>query len=122
MSFSTCSKKAANNNTEPKPLSNNNMYSMLNSLKSKVMSLKSARSSDAAEMQSLWMALSSPPPALSPYASLQQNTMSVYDRFMQEPYHAADCFAPLKSNGSNFPEWLICLNRVLCVALSHGGM
>ncbi|MBW0499751.1 hypothetical protein O181_039466 [Austropuccinia psidii MF-1] len=38
---------------------------------------------------------------------------------MQKPYRAANCFAPLKSDGSNFAEWLTCLNRVLCVALNN---
>ncbi|MBW0527840.1 hypothetical protein O181_067555 [Austropuccinia psidii MF-1] len=66
MSGSTCSKKAAANNTEPKPLSNEEVYSLLNSLRSEVSSLKSARNSDAAKMQSLQLALSSPP-ALSSY-------------------------------------------------------
>ncbi|MBW0517256.1 hypothetical protein O181_056971 [Austropuccinia psidii MF-1] len=37
---------------------------------------------------------------------------------MQEPYRAPNPFAPLKSKGSNFAEWLTCLNRVLCVALN----
>ncbi|MBW0535295.1 hypothetical protein O181_075010 [Austropuccinia psidii MF-1] len=60
MSASTHSKKATANNAEPKPLLNNDMYSMLNSLRAKVMSLKSAHNSNAAKMQSLGMAISSP--------------------------------------------------------------
>ncbi|MBW0542386.1 hypothetical protein O181_082101 [Austropuccinia psidii MF-1] len=36
---------------------------------------------------------------------------------MREPYRAANRFAPLKSNRSDFAEWLSFLNRVLCVAL-----
>ncbi|MBW0461677.1 hypothetical protein O181_001392 [Austropuccinia psidii MF-1] len=64
------------------------------------------------------MALSSPPPAPSPWAPLLRHTASAYDCFMQEPYRAANCFAPLKSDRSNFAEWLTCLNRVLCVALN----
>ncbi|MBW0481716.1 hypothetical protein O181_021431 [Austropuccinia psidii MF-1] len=35
---------------------------------------------------------------------------------MQEPYRADNRFAALKSDGSEFVEWLTCLNRVLCVA------
>ncbi|MBW0545559.1 hypothetical protein O181_085274 [Austropuccinia psidii MF-1] len=49
MSASTHAKKAADDDAESKPLSKDDMYSMLNSLKNEVMSLKSARSSDAAE-------------------------------------------------------------------------
>ncbi|MBW0473649.1 hypothetical protein O181_013364 [Austropuccinia psidii MF-1] len=67
MLVSTCSKKAADDDAEPKPLSNKEVYLLLNSLKLEVLSLKSVRSSDAAEMQSLHMVLSSPPPASSPY-------------------------------------------------------
>ncbi|MBW0536489.1 hypothetical protein O181_076204 [Austropuccinia psidii MF-1] len=37
---------------------------------------------------------------------------------MQEPYCAANCFAPLKSDGLNCAEWLTCLNRVLSVAFN----
>ncbi|MBW0467208.1 hypothetical protein O181_006923 [Austropuccinia psidii MF-1] len=37
---------------------------------------------------------------------------------MQEPYRAANCFDQLRSDSSNFAEWLACLNRVLCVALN----
>ncbi|MBW0577424.1 hypothetical protein O181_117139 [Austropuccinia psidii MF-1] len=102
MSASTCAKKAANDDAESKPLSKDDMYSMLNSLKNEVMLLKSVRSSDAAEIQSLRVALSSPPPASSPWAPLWWHTTSAYDCFMQEPYRAANCFPPLKSNGSNF--------------------
>ncbi|MBW0461359.1 hypothetical protein O181_001074 [Austropuccinia psidii MF-1] len=112
MSASTCAKKAANGDTEPKPLLTDDMYSMLSSLKDEAMSLKSACSSDAAEIQLLHVVLS------SPWALLPRHTTSAYDRFMQEPYRTANSFAPLKSNGSNFSEWLTCLNRVLCVALN----
>ncbi|MBW0479627.1 hypothetical protein O181_019342 [Austropuccinia psidii MF-1] len=112
MSASTRAKKAADDDAEPKPLSNNDMYLMLNSLKNKVMTLKSARSSDAAEIQSLQMALS------SPWAPIPQHTMAAYDCFMQEPYHATNCFASLKSDGSNFAEWLACLNWVISVAFN----
>ncbi|MBW0473193.1 hypothetical protein O181_012908 [Austropuccinia psidii MF-1] len=118
MSDSTCAKKAADDDAEPKPLSNNDMYSMLNSLKNKVMKSKSARSSDAAKIQSLQMALSSPPPASFPWAPMPQHTVSAYDCFMQEPYRTANCFAPLKSDGSNFSELLTCLDQVLSVAFN----
>ncbi|MBW0465819.1 hypothetical protein O181_005534 [Austropuccinia psidii MF-1] len=118
MSFSTRAKKAADDNAEPKPSSNDDMYSMLTAFKAKVMSLESACSSDAAEIQSLQMALSSPPPAPSSWAALPHYTTSAYNRFMQEPYCAANCFAPLKSDGSNFAKWLSCLNWVLCVAFN----
>ncbi|MBW0537099.1 hypothetical protein O181_076814 [Austropuccinia psidii MF-1] len=112
MSVSTRVKKAADDDTEPKPLSNDDIYSMLNSLKNKMITLKSAGSSDAAEIQLLQMALS------SPWAPMPCHTASAYDRFMQEPYRAAHCFAPLKRNGSNFAEWLTCLDRVLSVAFN----
>ncbi|MBW0554244.1 hypothetical protein O181_093959 [Austropuccinia psidii MF-1] len=118
MSISTHAKKAADNDAEPKPSSNDNMYSMLTALKTKVMSLKSARSSDATEIQSLQMALSSAPLAPSSWAALPRHTTSAYNCFMKEPYRAANRFAPLKSDGSNFAEWLSCLNRVLCVAFN----
>ncbi|MBW0481301.1 hypothetical protein O181_021016 [Austropuccinia psidii MF-1] len=91
---------------------------MLTALKTKVMSLKSAHSSDPAEIQSLRMALSSPPPAPSSWAALPCHTSLAYDRFMQEPYRAADLFAPLKSDGSSFVKWLSCLNQVLCVSFN----
>ncbi|MBW0500886.1 hypothetical protein O181_040601 [Austropuccinia psidii MF-1] len=60
------------------------------------------------------MVLSSPPPAPSSWAALPCHTTLAYNRFVQEPYRAANRFAPLKSDGSNFAEWLSCLNRVLC--------
>ncbi|MBW0584054.1 hypothetical protein O181_123769 [Austropuccinia psidii MF-1] len=69
-------------------------------------------------MQSLKRALSSPPPASSTFPSLQQHTTSTYDQFMQEPYCAANCFDQLRSDSSNFGDWLACLNRVLCVAFN----
>ncbi|MBW0468133.1 hypothetical protein O181_007848 [Austropuccinia psidii MF-1] len=112
MSASTRAKKAANDNAEPKPLSNNDMYLMLNSLKNEVMKLKSARSSDSAKIQLLQMALS------SPCAPMPRHTASAYDCFMQEPYCAANHFAPLKSNNSNFAEWLTFLEQVLSVAFN----
>ncbi|MBW0492653.1 hypothetical protein O181_032368 [Austropuccinia psidii MF-1] len=74
MSVSTHAKKAANDDAEPKPSSNDDMYSMLNTLKNEVMSLKSAFSSDAAEIQFLRMALSSPcqPLLLGPHFHIIQ--------------------------------------------------
>ncbi|MBW0495713.1 hypothetical protein O181_035428 [Austropuccinia psidii MF-1] len=61
MSGSTRSKKALNNDAESKPLSNEEVYSLLNSLRLEVSSLKSARNCEAAEMHLLRLALSSPP-------------------------------------------------------------
>ncbi|MBW0476849.1 hypothetical protein O181_016564 [Austropuccinia psidii MF-1] len=58
------------------------------------------------------------PPASSPWAPMPRHMTSAYDHFMQEPYRAADCFASLKSNGSNFAEWLTCLDRVISVAFN----
>ncbi|MBW0574318.1 hypothetical protein O181_114033 [Austropuccinia psidii MF-1] len=86
MSVSTHPQKAADDNTDDEPLSNKEVYSLLNSLKSEVMSLKSVCTSDAAEMQSLQMALSSPPPDSSPYHLASPLNSSAYDCFMQEPY------------------------------------
>ncbi|MBW0550041.1 hypothetical protein O181_089756 [Austropuccinia psidii MF-1] len=86
---STCSKKATANDTDAKPLSRKEVNSLLNSLHSEESSLKSAQISDAAEMQSLQLALSSPPPALLPYHHTSHAASSAYDHFMQEPYRAA---------------------------------
>ncbi|MBW0525281.1 hypothetical protein O181_064996 [Austropuccinia psidii MF-1] len=69
-------------------------------------------------MQSLQLALSSPPPALSPYHQKLCTVSSAYDCFMQEPYRVADQSNHLQSNRSNFAEWVSGLNRVLCVALN----
>ncbi|MBW0518016.1 hypothetical protein O181_057731 [Austropuccinia psidii MF-1] len=118
MPASTHAKKAADDDAEPKPLSKNNMYLMFNSLKNEVILLKSACISNAAEIQSLQMALSSPLPAPSPWAPLLCHTTSAYNCFMQELYRTANRFAPLKSHVSNFAEWLTCLNMVLCAALN----
>ncbi|MBW0556334.1 hypothetical protein O181_096049 [Austropuccinia psidii MF-1] len=49
---------------------------------------------------------------------MPRHIVSSYDCFMQEPYRAADRFAPLKRDGSNFAEWLTCLDRVLSVAFN----
>ncbi|MBW0478108.1 hypothetical protein O181_017823 [Austropuccinia psidii MF-1] len=118
MSVSTRSRKAADDDADAKPLSNEEMCMLLNSLKSEVQSLKTARSSDAAEMNSLQMALSSPPPPTSSFHHTLRPTSLAYERFMQEPYRAADRFDRLQSNGSNFNEWVACLNRVLCIAFN----
>ncbi|MBW0464354.1 hypothetical protein O181_004069 [Austropuccinia psidii MF-1] len=117
MSGSTCSKKAADNNTNAKPLSSKEVFSLLDSLRSELSSLKSAGLSDAAEIQSLRLALSPPLVALLPFQQPHVNLL-VYDCFMQEPYRAADCSNHLQGNGSNFAEWVSGLNRVLCIALS----
>ncbi|MBW0518647.1 hypothetical protein O181_058362 [Austropuccinia psidii MF-1] len=112
MSSSTRAKKAANNKAELKPLSNDDMYSMLTSLKNEVMTLKSAISSEDAKIKWLQMGPS------SPWAPMPPHTTSPYDLLMQEPYHSTNCFAPLKSNGSNFAEWLACLDWVISVAIN----
>ncbi|MBW0464943.1 hypothetical protein O181_004658 [Austropuccinia psidii MF-1] len=117
MSGSTRSKKAANNDAGPKPLSNEEVYSMLNSLHSEVSSIKLERVSDAAEMQSLHLALSSPP-VLSPYHQQLRVAYPAYDLFMQEPYRASDRSNHLQQDGSNFAKWVTGLNRVLCVAFN----
>ncbi|MBW0506188.1 hypothetical protein O181_045903 [Austropuccinia psidii MF-1] len=64
------------------------------------------------------MALSLPPPPLSSFQSVLCSTSLAYECFMQEPYQAANCFDHLQRNGSNFTEWVACLNRVLCVAFN----
>ncbi|MBW0488317.1 hypothetical protein O181_028032 [Austropuccinia psidii MF-1] len=114
MSVSTHARKAA----KAKPLSNEEVSSLLNLLKLEVLSLRSACTSDTAEMQSLQMTLSLPPPTISSSQHTSHSNSSAYNRFMQEPYRAADCFNQLRSDGSNFTEWVTCLNRVLCVAFN----
>ncbi|MBW0492026.1 hypothetical protein O181_031741 [Austropuccinia psidii MF-1] len=106
MSVSTHSKKAADNDADAKPLSNKEVYSLINSLRSKVQSLKLACSSDADEVQSLCMQLSSPPPPGGSFQPLLCISTSAYDCFMQEPHHAADQFGKLQGDSSNFPEWV----------------
>ncbi|MBW0488809.1 hypothetical protein O181_028524 [Austropuccinia psidii MF-1] len=118
MSVSTRLKKAVDNDTDNKPLSNEEVYALLNSLKAEFMSLKSACTSDSAKMQSLHMVLSSPPPASSPYHLTAWLTSSTYKCFIQEPYQASDCFEPLRSDGTNFLEWVASLNWVLCIAFN----
>ncbi|MBW0569740.1 hypothetical protein O181_109455 [Austropuccinia psidii MF-1] len=113
MSGSTHSKKAANDNTEPKPLLNEEVYSLLNSLCLEVLSLKSARVSDAEEMQLLLLAISSPP-----YHQQLRVDYPAYDLFMQEPYRAANRSNHLQQDGSNFSEWVTGLNRVLCITFN----
>ncbi|MBW0527618.1 hypothetical protein O181_067333 [Austropuccinia psidii MF-1] len=97
MPVSTHGKKATDNDTNAKPLSNEEVYSILNYLKLEVLSLKLACSSDEAEMQSLQMALSSPPPPLSSFQTPCSN-LSAYYQFIQEPYCVADRFGQLQSN------------------------
>ncbi|MBW0547748.1 hypothetical protein O181_087463 [Austropuccinia psidii MF-1] len=105
MLVSTCAKKAADDNTKAKPLLNEEVCALLNSL-------KSACSSYFAKMHSLQMALSSPPlPVL-------RSTSSAYEPFMQEPYHAANRFDCFQGNGASFSEWVAFLNRVLCIAFN----
>ncbi|MBW0527251.1 hypothetical protein O181_066966 [Austropuccinia psidii MF-1] len=118
MSGSTHSKKAAKNNTNAKPLSNEEVYLLLNSLQSEVLSLKSPQNSDAAKMHSLQMALSSPPAALPPYHQTPHTVSSAYKQFMQEPYRVANWSSHLQSNRSNFAKWVVGLNQVLCIALN----
>ncbi|MBW0534104.1 hypothetical protein O181_073819 [Austropuccinia psidii MF-1] len=118
MSVSTPSKKAADDNTDAKPLSNEEVYSLINSLRYEVQSLESAHSLDAAEVQSLHMQLSSPPPPGASFQPLSCVSTSAYNRFMQEPYHAADCFGKLQGDSSNFPKWVVSLNHVLSVAFN----
>ncbi|MBW0487678.1 hypothetical protein O181_027393 [Austropuccinia psidii MF-1] len=69
-------------------------------------------------MQSLQMALSPLPPALSPYSQNPRAVSFAYDRFMQELYRAADKYNLLLNDGSNFAEWVSGLNRVLCIAFN----
>ncbi|MBW0460745.1 hypothetical protein O181_000460 [Austropuccinia psidii MF-1] len=74
MSSSTHAKKAAtNNNSKPKPLSLDEVYSLINSF-------QSASNSEIAELKSLRMAISPLPPASWCYVSL------AYYCFMQEPH------------------------------------
>ncbi|MBW0519509.1 hypothetical protein O181_059224 [Austropuccinia psidii MF-1] len=65
-------------------------------------------------MQSLHLALSPPPLALSPYPQNRWAVSSAYDQFMQEPYRAADQSNHLLNDGLNLAEWVAGLNRVLC--------
>ncbi|MBW0484399.1 hypothetical protein O181_024114 [Austropuccinia psidii MF-1] len=115
MSGSTRLRNADDDDADAKPLLHEEVYSLLNCLRSEVSSLKSARNSDAAEMQSLCLALSPPPLALSLYPQNQRAVSSVYDQFMQELYRAADCSNHLLNDGFNFAEWVAGLNRVLCI-------
>ncbi|MBW0461136.1 hypothetical protein O181_000851 [Austropuccinia psidii MF-1] len=117
MSGSTHLKKAANNKSDAKPLSNKEVFSLLNSLQSELSSLKSSWLTNAAKMQSLHLELSPPPPTLSPLQQLHVNSLA-YNRFMQEPYRAANWLNHLQRDGSNFAEWVAGINRVLCIALN----
>ncbi|MBW0469389.1 hypothetical protein O181_009104 [Austropuccinia psidii MF-1] len=69
-------------------------------------------------MQFLRMAFSPPLQALLPYSPTSWTVSSAYERFMQEPYRAADRSHHLQPNGSNFAEWVSTLNRVLCIGLN----
>ncbi|MBW0496775.1 hypothetical protein O181_036490 [Austropuccinia psidii MF-1] len=75
---STHLKKVADNDANAKPLSNKEVYSLLNSLRLEVSSLKPAQNSDTAKMQSLQMVLSSPPLALLPYHQTPCTVSSAY--------------------------------------------
>ncbi|MBW0509160.1 hypothetical protein O181_048875 [Austropuccinia psidii MF-1] len=112
MSVSTHSKKASDDDADMKPLSNKEVYSIFKLLKSEVLSLKSACSSDTAEVQSLHMQLLSPPLPGASFQPLSRISTSAYNRFMQEPYRATNHFGKLQGDGSNFPEWVAFLNRV----------
>ncbi|MBW0586059.1 hypothetical protein O181_125774 [Austropuccinia psidii MF-1] len=68
-------------------------------------------------MQSLRLTLSSPP-VLSPYHRQLCVAYPAYDKFMQEPYRAADRSNHLQQDGSNFAKWVMGLNRVLCIAFN----
>ncbi|MBW0464057.1 hypothetical protein O181_003772 [Austropuccinia psidii MF-1] len=71
MSSSTCAKKAAaDDDAEPKPLSSEEVFSLINSLQSEVSSLKSAQNADIVEIQSLCMVISPPPVANPCYSTL----------------------------------------------------
>ncbi|MBW0527810.1 hypothetical protein O181_067525 [Austropuccinia psidii MF-1] len=64
------------------------------------------------------MQLSSPPPPGASFQPLLHISTSAYGLFMQEPYRAANRFGKIQGDGSNFPEWVASLNRVLCVAFN----
>ncbi|MBW0478742.1 hypothetical protein O181_018457 [Austropuccinia psidii MF-1] len=64
------------------------------------------------------MALLLPPPPISSFQPVSRSTSLAYERFMQEPYQAANYFDHLQSNGGNFTEWVAFLNRVLCIAFN----
>ncbi|MBW0557528.1 hypothetical protein O181_097243 [Austropuccinia psidii MF-1] len=93
MSVSTHARKAAADATITKPLSNKEVPTLLNLL-------KSARTSGAEEMQSLWMALLSLPPPISSLQHTLRLNSAAYNHFMPEPYGAADCF----NQGDNKPS------------------
>ncbi|MBW0526011.1 hypothetical protein O181_065726 [Austropuccinia psidii MF-1] len=111
MSGSTHLKKASKDDADAKPLSNKEVYLLLNSLQLEVSSLK------LAQIQLLHLALYSPPPALSPYHHNSHTASSAYDHFMQKLYRADNQSNHLQNNSSNFSKWATGLNRVLCIAL-----
>ncbi|MBW0528516.1 hypothetical protein O181_068231 [Austropuccinia psidii MF-1] len=98
MLLSTCVEKATNNDTKTKPLSNEEVCTLLNSV-------KSACSFNAAKMKSLQMALLSLLPCISSFQHTSSLNSSPYDGFMQEPYCTANRFVKLLNDGSNFPAW-----------------
>ncbi|MBW0464015.1 hypothetical protein O181_003730 [Austropuccinia psidii MF-1] len=53
-----------------------------------------------------------------PYYQHLRTLSSAYDRFMQEPYWAANRSSHLHHNGSSFAEWVGGINRVLCIAFN----
>ncbi|MBW0554737.1 hypothetical protein O181_094452 [Austropuccinia psidii MF-1] len=116
MSVSTLSKKAADNDANAKPLSNKEVYSLLNSLRLEVLSFKSARSADAAKVQSLRMQISSSPLPSAPLQQLLHINTLAYKRFMQEPYCAANGFPKLQGDSCNVPEGVSSPNCFLRIA------
>ncbi|MBW0563558.1 hypothetical protein O181_103273 [Austropuccinia psidii MF-1] len=64
------------------------------------------------------MQLLSPPPLVAPLQQLLHVNTSAYERFMQEPYRAANHFPKHKGDSSNFPEWVSSLNYVLSIAFN----
>ncbi|MBW0568053.1 hypothetical protein O181_107768 [Austropuccinia psidii MF-1] len=65
------------------------------------------------------MQLLSPPPPGTSFQLLSHISTSAYNRFMQEPYRATNCFGKLQGDGSNFPEWVASLNRVFLTGDCH---
>ncbi|MBW0479629.1 hypothetical protein O181_019344 [Austropuccinia psidii MF-1] len=117
MSSSILQRKPANDHAAITP-SQEEIISLLRSLKTKVYALKFARADDAAELRSIRAAVSSPSlthqPSLMPYP--WKYASFCYRKFIQEPHKAAEQFDPLRADGSNYVMWLANLNRVLCRA------
>ncbi|MBW0548966.1 hypothetical protein O181_088681 [Austropuccinia psidii MF-1] len=108
MSVLTHSKKSEDNDAAAKPLSNKEVYSMLDSLKSEVLSLKSACSSDAAEIHFLRMALLSPLFPAPSFQHISQSITSAYDHTVLLTV----------STSSKFPKWVASLNWVRFIAFN----